>query len=399
MKICRITSVFPPPWEGLSPGPYELSLAQAKIGHHITIIAKYTPGCETLDKETPFKICRIKAKRDLMFSFLSTIKFICLHLKERYDIVHNHGASATALLLLKRLFFIKVPVVTSVHIIRKAQYKAIQKADIYKVPREILGKEVNNMIPVVKIDRKELLLEKIYLKLSDNLAVVSEQLKKDIKNEYGLSDDVFVIFNGVNLAIFNNKNNDKESLRKRLPVNCKHLILFVGVLNGRKGEFDLIKAMQKVFSVYPDANLLIIGNGPTKEIAFKMVKKLNLEDNITFIPNVKYDEMSKYYRASDLFVLPSYSEGLPKVLLEAMACGTPVIASDIPAHREILKDNVTGYLFKTGDVDDLASTIVRALENVEQRKMISSNARTLVEREYSWEAVAERLNHVYGINT
>ncbi len=371
-------------------------MTQAMSGHDVTVISKYSTGYEALDKAIPFKIHRIRAKRNLVFSLLAAITFIFLHLRNKYDVVHNHGDSAIVLLLLKRLFFFKIPIVTSVHIVRKSQYKTIQKVDIYKVPRESLGDEAIDMLPTNKENRRELLMEKLYLKLSDGLAAVSEGLREDIKNEYSISDKAYVILNGVNIEHFRKSNRSgNEYIKQKHGIDCKYLILFVGVLNGRKGEFNLIKAMQKIVSVSPDAKLLIIGDGPTKDIAIKMAANLKLEDNVKFISNVTYKDINKYYMACDLFVLPSFSEGLPKVLLEAMACGTPVVVSDIPGHREIITDNVTGYLFKINDIDDLKSTILRVLENADQRKIIASNAKTLVEKLYTWEAVAKRLDYVY----
>jgi hypothetical protein len=252
------------------------------------------------------------------------------------------------------------------------------------------------MLPSIVSNKKVLCLENIYINLSDSLAAVSEGLRMDIKNEYNISDNVSVVLNGVNTTnYFNSNSKNNEDLRQKLSINCKYIILFVGVLNGRKGEFTLIKAMNKVVSKYRDANLLIIGDGPAKAAAMETVKRLELEDNIKFVPNVKHAGMRDCYRKSSLFVLPSYSEGLPKVLLEAMACGTPVVVSDIPGHREVVIHGVTGYLFEAGDIDSLSSTIVKALGNTEQRKMISSSARALVESRFTWDEVAGRLDRVY----
>ena len=389
MKICRITSAFPPPWHGLAPGPYELSLAQSKMGHRITVITKYSKGSESVDQKVPFRVHRIRGKRHSLFNLLSVGQFILLHSKDPFDIVHSHGDSGLGVLLLSRLLFRKIPVVSSVHIVRKAQYKAIKKFDIYKEVREILGKEESDGLLDLKKDRWELLKEKLYLKFSNALAVVSASLKDEIEREYGRFNQVFVIFNGVNLSFFNGDGFVKD----RGISNGRYTILFVGVLNGRKGEFLLIRAMEKVLSEYPKVKLLIVGDGPTRSLAEELVRRMGLSDHVQFIVNLPYQEMTKCYAESDIFVLPSYSEGLPKVLLEAMASGTPVIASDIPPHKEIIKENVTGYLFKTGDVNSLASTILSALKNVKQR--ISDNARALIQKEYSWRAVVERIDRVY----
>lgn len=85
------------------------------------------------------------------------------------------------------------------------------------------------------------------------------------------------------------------------------------------------------------------------------------------------------------------------MILEAMACGAPVIASDIPEHREIVKDNITGYLFKAGDENDLAGKILEAFGDKNKRRFISFNARTLIEEQYSWGMVAKRLDQIYEI--
>jgi len=396
VKICRITSAFVPPWKGLGPGPYELSLAQVKQGHNVTVITKHVSGCEEFDRTIPFEIHRIKARYNLVFSFLSALKFLSFHLKNRFDILHNHGDSALVLLLLRCLLPIHIPIVTSVHIIRKTQDLIIRDSDPYKVVRKVLGNKITGNFPQPKSSKRELLFERIYLTLSDVLAVVSEGLKADIKNTYGITGKVAVILNGVNAEKFNNNiNHLEESQRIRVELGCKQLLLFVGVLNGRKGEFDLIMAMKNVVSKYPDSKLLIIGDGPTRELTMKMVQALSLEDNVEFIANITYSEMPKYYMASDLFVLPSYSEGLPKVLLEAMASGTPVVVSDIPGQKELIGNNKAGRLVRVGDVSDLTSVIVKILSDGELRKRVSLEAKTLIEKKISWEAVAKRLDHVY----
>ena len=395
LKICRITSAFPPPWEGLGPGPYELSLAQAKSGHNLTVITKYTAGCEMLDKETPFKIYRIRAKRNLIFSLYGAIKFVFLNLRNRYDVVHNHGDSAIVLLLLKRLLFLKVPIITSVHIVRKAQDKILQIADIYEIPRNSLGKEAVDKLPLIKANRRSLLMEKLYIKLSDGLATVSEGLRKDIKNEYGISDDVFVVLNGVNIEKFNNGGRRVENIKIKHSGIYEYQILFVGVLNGRKGEFDLIKAMGKVVNKYPDIKLLVIGSGPTKIVAEKIIKASGIEDNIKFLSNVTYDEMQQYYTACDIFVLPSVSEGMPKVVLEVMSCGRSVIVSDIPGCRELVKNGENGFLVPTGRPDLLADAILTLYTNPNLIREMGRRSRKIVENEYTWDAVAQRIEECY----
>ena len=122
---------------------------------------------------------------------------------------------------------------------------------------------------------------------------------------------------------------------------------------------------------------------------------LGLEKHINFVGNIEPLELKGYYLESDLFILPSYSEGLPKVLLEAMACGLLAVVSDIQAHKELIEHNKNGYVFKTGDLDSLTSTIIHALNNHEGNDKLALNARELIETDFTWNRVAERLDKVY----
>jgi len=391
LKICRITSAFPPPWSGLGPGPYGLSAAQAELGHEVTVITKYAEHCEAFDRKSPFEVVRIRTSRNLSFGFMAALKFNELHRKEMFDVIHSHGDSALPLLLFRRLFP-RVPVVSSVHIVRKAQFKSLDRADIF---RGFERAAIACARPGPAARAKELWKERLYLKRSDALAAVSEGIKDDITSEYGMAHKVSVVLNGVNTHYFGSvRRNGKNGWLKK-EIGCNLMLLFVGVLNGRKGEFDLIKAMKRVTVEHPDSKLVVIGDGPTRKFAIEMAGESGLAKKIVFIPSVGPSRMSGFYGASDLFVLPSHSEGLPKALLEAMACGTAAVVSDIPAHRGIIRNGETGYLFRTGDTEDLAATLLAALKGCEARERIAQAARAFVKEHCTWQNVARRIDRIY----
>ncbi len=397
MKICRITSAFVPPWAGLGPGPYELSIAQANLGNDVTVITKYVQGCESMDREFAFNIYRIKAKQNLVFSLLAVVKFLSLHIKNRFDLIHSHSESALVLLLLRPLLRLKVPVVSSVHIVRKAQYKTLNKVQIHRKLESYADRKSIRKISTIKLNRKELLYEKLYLNLSNALAAVNDSVAEQIKEEYGITENVNVIFNGVDTTKFSNDLSCPNEIAEIKSLKShKHLLLFVGVLNGRKGEFDLIEAMQKITISNNDTNLLIIGDGPARQIVIDMIHKLKLDNHVKLITNIENDKLKKYYLASDIFVLPSYSEGLPKALLEAMACGAPVVVSDISAYKGLIEHGINGYMFKVRNVDSLTSTILDVLGKPEERKSIVSNARKLIEEKFTWRSVTQRLDRIYS---
>lgn len=390
MKICRITSEFVPPWSGLGSGPYELSIAQANFGHDVTVITKHSDGCDLIDNEAGITIYRVKVKHNLFFGFLAAIKFLFLNFREKFDVVHGHGDSTLILLLFKKLLRLKVPIVSSVHIVRKSQDKAIKKISKKWVSNNYFGIKALEALETIKCCKRDLFYEKLYLKLSDILAVVNSNLAEEIKNEYGISGNVKVIFNGVNTANFTDNRKTKG-----YSENGQYSLLFVGVLNGRKGEFDLIRAMKIIVESYANIRLIIAGDGSARKAAIEMSCALGLEKHINFIGNIEPARLRDYYLKCDLFILPSYSEGLPKVILEAMASGISVIASDIPAHQSIIRNNVNGFMFKTGDVDNIAALVSDVLGNPEIRGKIATNGRSLVLSKFTWDAVSKRLNSIY----
>jgi len=248
-----------------------------------------------------------------------------------------------------------------------------------------------------KFFKRAILCEKIYFRLSDALVVVNGSIAKQIEEEYSITENVSTIFNGVNTDKFvNGKSCSEQAEIIKKSMECKYLLLFVGVLNCRKGEFDLIEAMQQIIDLHNNTSLLIIGDGPAKESFVRQIEELNIQNKVKLIANVEQSELKAYYLASDLFVLPSYSEGLPKVLLEAMACGTASVVSDIPAHRSIIRHNENGFLFETGSVDDMSSVIINALGNPDLRMKIALNAKEMVFSQFTWKCVCERLDRIYS---
>ena len=206
---------------------------------------------------------------------------------------------------------------------------------------------------------------------------------------------MYTIFNGVNADEFTrgDREDDKVTELKK-SFDCDYLLMFVGGLNGRKGEFDLLLAMHRIVQETKRAKLLLVGAGTMRDKARNAAKRLRLNGHVVFVDNMPHAELRDYYSACDLFILPSYSEGLPKVLLEAMVTEAAVVASDIPAHRGVIDSGATGYLFEIGNVDSLTKVITTALRD-EKRCSIARNASDMVKEKYTWQAVAERLDRVY----
>ena len=132
-----------------------------------------------------------------------------------------------------------------------------------------------------------------------------------------------------------------------------------------------------------DAKLVIAGTGPEREYFESVVAKYGLKDRVIFLGNVSREDMPKYLSLCDVFVLPSYFDTTPNVLLEAMACGCPCVVSDIDGVREVVEGGC-GLLVKVGDPGDLAVKVSDVLLKPVLSKKLSQRARRRAVGRYSW---------------
>ena len=209
------------------------------------------------------------------------------------------------------------------------------------------------------------------------LITVSQFTKSRLVN-FGLSDKkIFVIPNGIDVSSYENNNAPQ-----------KDSIISLGRLVKQKGCVYLIEAMEKVIEEVPDAKLNIVGDGPLKEQLAAKVKVAGLDRNITFLGKVSEDKKREVLSKSQIFVMPSLQEGFGIVLLEAMACGLPIIANDLPVFREIFTNGQNGYLVDVKDSEGLAKKIIELFRDEPKREQIGNYNREYV-TSFDWDRVAE----------
>ena len=126
--------------------------------------------------------------------------------------------------------------------------------------------------------------------------------------------------------------------------------------------------MPKLRQEFPELKLVIIGDGPEKAKLKTRISKSGLEKNVILVDSVPHNELGDYYQAADIFILNSGYEGLPHVLLEALAMKVPVIASNIGGNPEVIEDNVNGYLFEYNNKEQIKEKISQLLSNKEKQK-------------------------------
>lgn len=159
------------------------------------------------------------------------------------------------------------------------------------------------------------------------------------------------------------------------------LAVYTGRLHSDKGLLDLVNAWRPIAERWPAARLWLVGEGPQREELFRRISDLDLRYRIC-LPGA-FDDTEEILEAADMFILPSYSEGMSLSLLEAMAAGLPVIASDIAGNRALVTHEASGLLFPPRDVRGLTAAITRLFEQPALRISLGSRARQEVEEKYS----------------
>lgn len=170
---------------------------------------------------------------------------------------------------------------------------------------------------------------------------------------------------------------------KNSKIASRGQILCVGRLVEIKGIIDLIKAFEIIVKKYPDLKLILIGRGSEKENLQIYIKEHHVK-NISLIDTIPHKKLNRYYRKSFITILPSIgNENCPLSILESFSCGTPVVASNIGGIPELVKDNITGMLFKPGDYVDLSSKILYLLSNQSLLKKMRINCLETIKSSYN----------------
>ena len=233
-----------------------------------------------------------------------------------------------------------------------------------------------NVIPDNAIAKKRIIKALINIQAS---AAVSQALADEMVKLAPLAKAPIVLRNGVDLRFFN-----PDAAKPILPFTLKEdekLIVSVGNLIELKGHHLVIDALVQL----PQVKLIIIGDGMLKAKLQQQVVTLNLTSRVHFTGNIQQDELPGYYASADALVLASSREGMPNVLLEAIACGTPVIASDVGGSKEVINSPEVGELLSHRS----SNSIVKALTLVLSKNSSTEKVRAYAQR-YGWQTTTEQ---------
>jgi len=354
-----------------------LSQELVKRGHQVTVVT--TSRGKAHKKQTyvewmnGIKVIRYpEARYFLEAPLVPQIAFRVF--QEDYDLLHVHGMTPCISDL--AIFFGKLkrkPIVVTYHYDPETPLFGsfgFVVARLYNHVAHLLLKSVDGLVATTK-------------SYAETSPVLSRLLDRVVVVPLGISRDKFNLPNNENLKK-NPKNDNSNS----------GVILFVGQLREHKGLRYLLKAMKIVKAQGTDIRLIIIGDGPQRASLTEYASELKVGDMVSFEGNIAEEILPHYYAMSNMVVLPSYTrrDAFGLVLLEAMAAGKPIVASDIPGIREVIRG--AGILVPPRNPPKLAKAILEILSSNRSVKKMRVHAQKNIQR-YSWKLMVKHYEQLY----
>lgn len=294
--------------------------------------------------------------------FLALIKIVYYFIFFKVGLVHVHMASRGSF-------------------IRKSLVVDLVKILGGKVILHLHGGEFRDFYSQECDKKKQNKIRNIFEK-SDLVIVLSSQWISWMKGVLEQSDHVRVLYNGVPSLQLDRSNIESG------------LVVFLGQIGKRKGTLDLIRAFVQVAQACPEARLALGGDGEVAQYQ-EEVKRLGLESKVSFLGWVSGGEKDALLAQADVYCLPSYNEGFPMGVLEAMSAGIPVVSTIVGGIPDAIANGEEGILIEPGDIDKLAESIIRLIKNRDLNSQFSAAAKNKFEHSFSTDAVMPQLDDIY----
>ncbi len=382
MKVCIATTSFPR-WLGDGQGAFvwEAARAVARRGIQVRVVAMHSPGTPSHERMGDIEVLRPRywwpEKWEMLrkeggglpitlqrhpYVFAQVVPFALVHAlaiaqcARDCDIIHAHWTLSAACACLGRAIHGR-PVLAT-----------LQGSDVFRVGKHPLGAWLTRQI----------------LLRCDGITALTRALVSSVA-EMGLRPDpILVIPNGVDTRSF-----------APVPAELRDdTVLFVGSLIERKGPKYLLAAMKRVLAVLPSYQLVVVGEGPQHEMLRNLAESLDIAQHVVFMGFQSQDQVRVQMQRARLLVLPSLEEGQGVVLLEALACGTPVVASRVDGIPEVVTDDV-GVLVPPADPEALSEAILSILTRPERWGAMSRSARERAAEHYDWGRLADQYLMAY----
>ena len=378
-RVCLVTHYFPPHKGGIEQVSFEQSKRLTKMGYQIDVLTSKFEGRDT----NPIKGIKIHHYPSLNVAKRFGVPYPIISFKAykeftkiiaKCDLVHAHGhvymSSYLSGMVAKKL---KKPFIVTQHN-TFIDYRSFLNI-LEELNDQVIGKPV--------------------LKHADRITTVSKETMKYVLRLGADKTKTQVIYNGVDINTFRPVNKQESRTRLGLPKNRK-IVLSVRRLVYKNGLDTLIESVPKVAKEHPDVLFVVAGKGPSRKLIEERIKELGISRNITLAGFVPDKLLPVYYDAADIFILPSASgEGLPLVLLEAMACKVPVIATAVGGTPELLKNMKNGVLVPPINPKAMAEETSKLLSEQKLATTLGEEARRNVEDRYTWTENVRQLQAIY----
>jgi PEP-CTERM/exosortase A-associated glycosyltransferase len=243
-------------------------------------------------------------------------------------------------------------------------------------------------------------METWVLRRADEVTCICEGIRQDLIARGIDPAKITIVPNAVDASRFQPVGERDRAIEQRLQLGGKKVIAFIGSFYAYEGLDLLVAAMPRLLAARPDIRLLLVGGGQVTEEIKQQVAQLGLQNAVIMTGRVPNEEVESYYSVTDLLVYPRKSMRLTDLVtplkpLEAMAQKSLFLASDVGGHKELVRDGVTGTLFKADDLDDLVKTLLDLLEQEHRWPAMREAGRDFVENERNWINSVANLKPVY----
>jgi len=366
LRIVQTPARFFPSIGGVD--KYVLNLSQELVnkGHSVKVVCANEPK-SNLTEIDGINVQRLNYIGKIRNTNITLGLFFAL-LKENFDIIHTHFPTPWSADISMIISFLKrKPLILTYH-------NDAVTAGKLKVLVEIYNR----------------VFLKLLLKGSTKILITQPEYINRSKYLYKYKNKIEIIPNGIDTKIYFQKNINK------IP----NQIFFLSILDRHhtyKGLDCLIKAIKIVRTKIPDIKLIVGGSGELVEEYKTLTKGLGLEKNVEFRGFIESNKLVDLYNQSELFVLPStgIQEGFGIVLLEALACGTPVIATNIVGIAKEIKDNKCGIIIPCNDAKKLVQAIIRIIKNINLQKKMIIKGKLLIQDKYDWNKIVKMMENLY----
>ncbi len=372
MKIGIFTDGYLPGVTGVATSVHAIVGELEARGHTVVLVAPKYPKYKDSRPVIRLRSVQLPSKKDLRIATYLPGTSVLLSSQLDLDIIHGHAGGPVTMLGWEVARIKRIPFVVTYHTLFNQYTHYILKGKLIR-PR---------MTEVAT---------RIFANAADHVTAPTTKVKSELLS-YGVKKPISVMPAGIDLKLFTPQKTN--FLYKKTGLSSDHqLLLFVGRLGKEKSVDYLIKAYAIVAKSHPQADLVLVGDGPERRNLEKLSRSLGLDQRVHFTGFIEPTQIPQAYASSTLLLFCSTSETQGLAIPEAMACGLPPVVVKDPAYREIVKDGHNGVVAKRG-VKGFAQAVNQTLENPKLIQKLSLNALSTAS-DYSLDKSVDRLERLY----